>query len=120
MAIQKRKMNVLVWTMLVLGAAGATWYLIYKFRENRKAEEGFELDSDNSPVSTCNDNFPLKKGSCGNRVTNVQIMLNVATTGKFNKETQDALYAKSGEKQVTEDMYNYYLNWLASLGIKTV
>lgn len=117
MAAVKGKLNVLAWAGLAISVIGVTWFLIYQYRENKKAEEGLELDENEKPPLACNDNFPLKKGSCGNRVYNIQIMLDVPATGNFDKDTQTALFEETGVKQVSESMYKYYENWLASLGL---
>ena len=72
------------------------------------------------PVSTKNDNFPLKKGSRGERVKELQRILlkynpnalpNYGVDGDFGSETENALFQKTGKKTIDSqselDALNY-------------
>ena len=77
--------------------------------EQINLESEFDLNGNNN--NDCdNDDFPLKKGSCGARVKNVQIWLDVPPTGKFGSETLTALKKKYNRKQITEAEYNSVVN----------
>jgi hypothetical protein len=63
----------------------------------------------NPPVVTRNDNFPLKKGSYGARVKELQLVLlkydanalsQYGVDGDFGTETENALFKVSGKKTV--------------------
>ena len=78
--------------------------IVSRFIGEWRAEKDFGLN-DNSD-SCDNDEFPLKKGSCGARVKNVQVFLDVPPTGKFDSATLTALKKKYNKTEVTESDYN--------------
>lgn len=66
-------------------------------------------------VVACNDDFPLKKGSCGERVQKLQYWLqNVqresvgvhGIDGKFGKDTEAALQNIKNRKNVSQEVWN--------------
>lgn len=52
------------------------------------------------------DEFPLKYGSCGNKVKELQRYLKINADGQFGPKTQAAVLAKFGDKVVTEAAWN--------------
>lgn len=119
MATGKKK-NIFVWVLLAAGLGTAAFILIKRFKDAREAEGKLGMDGTGSQSeSNCNDNFPLKKGSCGKRVENVQKILNIAPTGNFDQFTQDALEAALNVKQVSKTLYKTYEDWMISLGMQT-
>ena len=54
--------------------------------------------------------FPLKKGSKGLNVINVNIALGLAPSDEFSTRTEGELYKKFNVKEVTESDYEYYKN----------
>ena len=67
-----------------------------------------------SSSSSSNQNFPLKKGSRGNKVKNLQAYLN-STTGNYNlvvdgiygNKTADALKKWNGKTEVSSGFYDW-------------
>lgn len=52
------------------------------------------------------DSFPLRYGSCGEKVKELQRYLKINADGQFGPKTQAAVLAKFGDKIVTESMWN--------------
>lgn len=120
MATIGKKKNILVWVLVAAGLGTAAFILIKRLKDAREAEGKLGMDgSGNQSQSNCNDNFPLKKGSCGKRVENVQKILNIAPTGNFDQFTQDSLEAALNVKQVSKTLYKQYEDWMISLGMQT-
>lgn len=71
-------------------------------------EEALEKIKNKFPQK--NASFPLKKGSKGLNVINVNIALGLAPSDVFSSRTEDELYKKFKVKQVTESDYEYYKN----------
>jgi hypothetical protein len=57
-----------------------------------------------------NAEFPLKKGSKGLNVINVNIALGLAPSDVFSTNTESELFKRFNVKQVTESDYEYYKN----------
>lgn len=104
-------------------ALGLLAYGAYKVYPIVKAKIGGTAPTDpqsntntSSGGTTVNQNFPLKRGSVGQRVETLQSFLNsringtglqpLVVDGIFGAKTEQALYAIKGVKQVSEQMYN--------------
>lgn len=113
MTKQTKKTAIIISVILVIGIIS---YFVF-FRKKKTEAELEEENKNTTGVKTSgkNDEFPLKKGSYGNRVLNLQKYLNGQTKAPlsfikedkdFGKETEDRLYLLSKAKQVTGAAYN--------------
>lgn len=82
------KTSVIVGSVVIVGAASLIAYFILKPKKEKP-----------------NDNFPLKVGSKGPRVMNVNIALKLTPGNDFTQETENALMKKFGMKQVDAQTY---------------
>ncbi|MFA6571870.1 MAG: hypothetical protein WCT77_11620 [Bacteroidota bacterium] len=57
-----------------------------------------------------NDDFPLKKGSVGERVRKVRAVLGLAPINVFDAEVEAALIKRFKVSEITEANYNYIKN----------
>lgn len=68
------KQEKIIWLTIIAGllAALAAWYFLV-FKKNG---EGDGEGDGNTPYTGCNDDFPIKMGSCGSRVRKLQKYFN--------------------------------------------
>ena len=115
----KRKIILIGLSVLGTGVAGFLgWnYWKNKSKNNQEEDASSVTDPQNTTVSTSrNDSFPLKSGSKGNRVTQLQnalvkkfgagILPKYGVDGMFGKEMEAALVRAKLPKIVTEIIYN--------------
>ncbi|MES2565488.1 MAG: hypothetical protein V4565_01400 [Bacteroidota bacterium] len=118
----KRKQILIGLTVLGTGVAGFLGWNYWKNKRKAKLEEDSssitESPSINTPVAR-NDDFPLKRGSKGNRVTQLQnalvkkygaaILPKYGVDGMFGKEVEAALVRAKLPTSVNETTYNSFV-----------
>lgn len=125
----KRKIILIGLSVLGTGVAG---FLGWNYWKKKKAnqEEDTSSFSDSPSVNTApvkNDNFPLKRGSKGNRVTQLQnalvkkfganILPKYGVDGMFGQEVEAALVRAKMPTSVTEAIYNTFVGASGFAGI---
>lgn len=107
--------------MLLLAAAGLVGGLVFVLTRKKK-EDTFYPNAEPTtapvaslpattthqapkPVVTLNNNLVLKKGSKGEEVKKLQQLLGITADGIFGSQTEAALLAKKGVKEVTLAKY---------------
>jgi hypothetical protein len=118
----KRKMILIGLGVLGTGVAGFLGWNYWKNKKKANQEEDTssftETPTVNLPVAK-NDNFPLKRGSKGNRVTQLQnalvkkfgvsILPKYGVDGMFGKEVEAALVRAKLPTTVNETTYNTFV-----------
>ncbi len=110
-----QKNKIVKWAVITV-AVGLFGYGIYRIIKRSGQDMPFGQNGGGSDsTSGCNQNFPLKKGSCGDRMILVNTYLLNQPTNKFTKETQTALYDRFGVKEISEELFNKVKgNWTFS------
>ena len=91
--------------------------LIYIFTKPSKNEYASGSTNPDSSVKNknANDNFPLKLGSKGAKVTNVNLALGLQPSDEFTNKTEAALKEKfNGATQITKSQYDFFYEQLKS------
>jgi hypothetical protein len=99
----KKKIIMIAIIITILGIAA--YFIVKKVRQNKAGRTGTGTDTASI--------FPLKQGSRGAQVKNVQSALNkllaletkLIEDGIFGPKTEDVLYRKVGLKQLTKNQY---------------
>lgn len=97
---------------IILIAVG--YFLYKKFAKPVPVPES-DIDTQGKKISWSDDEFPIKKGSSGNRVKQLQAGLNIlnnenlALDGKFGDKTLAALNEHYKVTQLSEAAYNTYI-----------
>ena len=115
----KRKVILIGLSVLGTGVAGFLGWNYWKNKNKANQEEDFSSDSESSnsnPAPVKNDNFPLKRGSKGNRVTQLQnalvkkfganILPKYGVDGMFGQEVETALVRAKLPTTINETIYN--------------
>lgn len=107
-----KKLIIGVVITIVLIAVG---YFIYKKFIKPTPEPESDTDNQGKPITWTVDEFPLKQGSKGNRVKQLQAGLNILKNanldidGKFGTKTMAELKEHFNLEQLTESAYNTYI-----------
>jgi hypothetical protein len=110
----QQKDKIIKWGIMTIAFA-LFGYGIYHVIVRGKQNLPFGQDDSNSGTSNCNQDFPLKKGSCGDRLILVNTYLFNQPTNKFTKETQTELFDRFGVKEISEELFNRIKgNWTFS------
>jgi hypothetical protein len=115
----KRKIILIGLSVLGTGVAGFLGWNYWKNKSKNNQEEdasSVTVPQNTNPSISRNDSFPLKSGSKGNRVTQLQnalvkkfgagILPKYGVDGMFGKEMEAALVRAKLPKVVTETIYN--------------
>ena len=100
-------------TKIIAGIVGAVgiYFILKYYMDKKKGEPKVEepIKPSDAPVISAGDNFPLKKGSKGARVTQVQSLLlkidkkllpKFGADGDFGSETEEAISKILGKKTI--------------------
>lgn len=110
--------RVLIWTGITV-AALAGGYFIYKAFTDKPDTSGSDSKTDNKPsgsTTVANDKFPLKLGSKGEKVRNLNTVLSLPQTDVFTEDTQRELLKRFKIIQVTSEQYNRALEGISQTG----
>ena len=126
----KRKVILIGLSVLGTGVAGFLGWNYLKNKKKANQEEDFSSDSESPSVTTAsvkNDSFPLKRGSKGNRVTQLQnalvkkfgasILPKYGVDGMFGQEVETALVRAKLPTTINETIYNTLIESSGLTGI---
>jgi len=103
------KTKIYVFGSIGLVVIGTIIYIVTKPKAVERLSDGTPIPKDDKgkpTANTGNDNFPLKLGSKGKRVQELNLALGLVPTDEFTAQTQITLKEKHGVTQVTQAQWN--------------
>lgn len=126
MKLTKQHYTIIFILAFLLIAATLAWYFFLRFPGCDPANPGFDkrgkrtdkckakepASSEVSPTGTqwVKESWPLQKGMYGDKILYLQQALKISADGKFGNNTEAAVLAKIGKKEVSEPDYNNIIN----------